>query len=131
MYVPIYYKWYELVPNKKYQNYWLILMDERILITLDEIRKYYGRPVTVNNWYWGGKFNSRGWREPFDPDGAELSQHKFGRAVDFTIAGISAETIRNDIRRGLFPLITCIEKDVSWVHIDVRNVKRLLEISGK
>jgi len=103
-------------------------MDERILITLDEVRKYYGIPVTVNNWYSGGKFNSRGWREPNDKDGATLSQHKFGRAVDFDVYQIPAEEVRNDIRKGKFPLITCIERDVSWVHIDVRNVKRLLEI---
>ena len=128
MYRPKYFQWYELMPSKKYQNYWLILMDERILITLDEVRKYYGRPVTVNNWYWGGKFNSRGWREQNDQDGATLSQHKFGRAVDFDVYQIPAEEVRNDIRKGKFPLITCIERDVSWVHIDVRNVKRLLEI---
>lgn len=43
MYKPKYFKWYELMPSKEYEPYWLILMDDRILITADEIREYYGR----------------------------------------------------------------------------------------
>ncbi len=63
--------------------------------------------------------------------GAKYSQHRFGRAVDFDVKGISAETVRNDIRKGYFSEITCIEADVNWVHIDVRNANRLLEVHPK
>lgn len=117
------------MPSKEYEQYWLILMDDRILITADEIREYYGVPVTINNWYWGGNFKNRGFREMNTSVGAKLSQHKFGRAFDFDVKNVPAEQVRNDIRKGKFPLITCIEKDVSWVHADVRNVNRLLEVN--
>jgi uncharacterized protein YcbK (DUF882 family) len=128
-YVPKYFKWYELMPSAEYEKHWLILMDERLLMSLDAIREHYKRPVTVNNWYSGGKFSLRGLRPMNSVVGAKYSQHKFGRAVDFDVQGISPEQVRNDIRSGLFPLITCIEKDVNWVHIDVRNCTRLLEVS--
>jgi uncharacterized protein YcbK (DUF882 family) len=129
MYKPRYFTWQELMPYAEYEPYWLILMDERILITLDAIRTHYKRPVTVNNWHRGGQFSMRGFRPMTGNVGAKYSQHRFGRAVDFDVAGIPAEQVRNDIRFGLFPLITCIEKNVNWVHIDVRNCTRLLEVS--
>jgi len=129
MYKPKYFQWYEFMPSKEYEPYWLILMDERILITADEIREYYGVPVTINNWYWGGNLKNRGFREMNTAIGAKLSQHKFGRAFDFDVKNVPAEQVRNDIRKGKFPLITCIEKGVNWVHADVRNVKRLFEVN--
>lgn len=97
-------------------------------MSLDAIRMHYKRPVTVNNWFKGGTFTLRGLRPMNSVVGAKYSQHKFGRAADFNVQGISPEQVRNDIRSGLFPLITCIENNVSWVHIDVRNCTRLLEV---
>ena len=129
MYIPRHFKWYELMPSEEYKPYWLILMDERLLMTLDAIREHYKRPVIVNNWMQGGSFRNRGFRPMTGDVGAKYSQHRFGRAVDFDVLGIPAEQVRNDIRSGLFPEITCIEANVSWVHIDVRNTKRLLEIT--
>jgi uncharacterized protein YcbK (DUF882 family) len=128
MYKPKHFQWHELMPSAEYEKYWLILMDERLLMTLDAMREHYKRPITINNWHWGGRFSLRGLR-PMDSNvGAKYSQHKFGRAVDLDVAGIPAEKVRNDIRSGLFPEITCIETDINWVHIDVRNTKRLLEV---
>jgi hypothetical protein len=126
-YIPIHFTWQELMPSAEYAHYWLILMDDRILMTLDAIRMHYKRPVHVNNWHLGGKFSLRGFRPMTGKVGAKFSQHRFGRAVDFDVDGIPAEQVRNDIRSGLFPLITCIEADVNWVHIDVRNETRLYE----
>ena len=131
MYIPKYFQYFELMPSEEYKPYWLILMDERILRTLDQIRMHYGKPVIVNNWHEGGQFSLRGFRPMTGKTGAKYSQHRFGRAVDFDVRGISAETVRNDIRKGYFPEITCIEAGVNWVHIDVRNTARLLEVHPK
>jgi len=128
-YIPKYFTWQELMPSPEYEHYWLILMDERILRTLDAIREHYKRPVIVNNWHKGGAFRNRGFRPMTGNVGAKYSQHRFGRAADFDVSGIPAERVREDIRSGLFPEITCIEKNVNWVHIDVRNCTRLLEVS--
>jgi uncharacterized protein YcbK (DUF882 family) len=130
-YVPKYFKWYELMPSAEYEKHWLILMDERLLMSLDAIREHYNRPVTVNNWHSGGQFSLRGFRPMNSKTGAKFSQHKFGRAADFDVQGISPEQVRKDIRSGLFPLVTCIENNVNWVHIDVRNTTRLLEVYPK
>lgn len=129
-YVPNYFEWHELVPSKEYQPYWLYIIDPRLLITLDAMRIYYGVPITVNNWYWGGQYSLSGLRPMDTKTGAKYSMHKFGKAADIKVKGIDAETVRNDIRNGIFMLVTCIEKDVSWCHIDFRNVNRLLEVKG-
>ena len=131
MYSPRYFQWFELMPSEEYKPYWLILMDERILRTLDHIRMHYGKPVTVNNWHQGGTFTLRGFRPMNSTTGAKYSQHKFGRAADFDVQGIGPEQVRKDIRSGLFPLITCVEDNINWVHIDVRNTSRLLEVHPK
>lgn len=129
-YIPDFFAWHELMPSEKYKPYWLYLMDMRLLITLDAMRMYYGVPITVNDWYWGGQYSLSGLR-PMNTDvGAKFSMHKFGLAFDAKVKGVDAEKVRNDIRAGNFPLITCIEKDVSWNHCDFRNVNRLMEVSG-
>lgn len=96
-------------------------MDPRILWTLDQLRKTIGKPITVNNWREGGPFSQRGFRN--DPGtGAQLSQHRFGRAVDFDIAGISAQEFRAAVKAGTFATeltyITRIEDGVNWIHLD-------------
>jgi len=130
-YIPQYFQWHELVPSAEYKDYWLYLIDDRLLMSLDAIREHYKRPVTVNNWFRGGKFSNRGLRPMNSSVGAKFSQHKYGRAADFDVDGIPARKVRDDIKAGLFPLITCIEDNVSWVHIDVRNATRLMIVLPK
>ena len=95
------------------------------------IRKRYGKMI-VNTWLWGGANQYRGWR-PFNcKEGAELSQHKFGRAIDLNPVELLASDIRIDIKAKKysydFRFITCIEDNVNWLHIDCRNTDRLLII---
>ncbi len=131
-YTTKFFKLYELVPKATYEllknRPWVIwqLFDERILYSADRIRKRYGK-MLANTWYWGGGHQYRGWR-PHDCDvGAVYSQHKFGRAIDLEPIEVTAEEIRQDIKKGEnFRYITCIEENVSWLHIDVRNYKGLL-----
>jgi hypothetical protein len=130
MYIPEKFELYEWLPkdfyNANINHYgdmlWL-MFDERLLWTYDQLRKRYGR-IILNDWFWGGNNQYRGWR-PFDcPKGAKLSQHKWGRAGDSIFLRL-AEEIRQDIMRNQnddeFQYISVIEKDVSWLHIDCRN----------
>lgn len=101
------------------------MFDDRMLWTADKLRERYGR-TTINNWWWGGKNQYRGWR-PFDCEvGAEISQHKFGRAGD-SLFSLPAEEIRQDILNNesddIFKHISVIEKDVGWLHCDCRNTR--------
>jgi hypothetical protein len=119
----------ELVDKQTYDKFgeqaWMFF-DDRILITLDNIREYFNKPVTVNNWSVGGSYDSRGLRRPTDPTGASFSQHRFGRAIDFSVKDMTADEVRKIILDGqdnsLFQYIKRIEKDTSWVHIDCANV---------
>ena len=90
-------------------------------------------PITVNDWHSGGRFLQRGFRN--DPDiGALLSQHRYGRAADFDIEGVTAAEFRAMVKTGAIghgpgdPLqyITRIEetsagRPISRVHIDCAN----------
>ncbi|MEI8356189.1 MAG: hypothetical protein WCG31_08900, partial [Deltaproteobacteria bacterium] len=60
-------------------------------------------------------------RSPECPEFTLLSQHTFGRASDKIFKNVTAEEVRLYIIKNYIQLgITCIEKDVSWVHSDVR-----------
>jgi hypothetical protein len=84
MYVPHRFDKEELFPRaiiqKRGEAVWE-LMDNRLLITLDCLSDDFG-PMWCNNWAIGGKLDSCGWRPGDDPDGAILSQHRYGRAAD-------------------------------------------------
>lgn len=116
------------------------LVDYRILWTMDALREYFGVPVTMNDYLWGGGNKYRGFRS-YDElvDTVYLrktgvirpkfssftSQHTLGRAADSKFRNIPAEEIRNDIRANpdaiRYQYITAVEDEVSWLHIDVRN----------
>lgn len=124
MYVPKYFKAYEFVSEKIYKIYGdnsLLFVSDEMKETLDLIREFFGVPIYINNWRFDGTFHNRGYRDPFSSVGSKLSQHKFGRAVDFHSQIIPSSTIREQIfeNKNLFPYIYRMEKDTSWVHIDM------------
>ena len=121
-----FFKPWELVPKSVYDVLGvnsLIVMDERILISIENIRRMLNRSIVVNNWHEGGAFEQRGFRDSYDV-GAQFSSHRFGRAIDFDVQGMSA----NDVRAWIInhqkdlPYITRMERDVNWVHIDCAAV---------
>jgi hypothetical protein len=130
LYKPKHFELFELIPPELYYKLkkecrlriaWYML-DDRMLRTADSLRNMFGSMV-ANDWWWGGKHQERGLRVFDTTTGAEHSQHKFGRALDSKFTKVAVEEVREFIlqRPRLFPFITCIEKDVSWLHYDVRN----------
>lgn len=109
---------------------WFI--DPRIPVFLEFMRGRFG--VTyLNNWIDGGKADSRGFRAPTDREGASMSQHRFGRATDTTYKNVTAEEVREDIKKNwkelYLPLgVTCIEDNVSWLHADFRYIQYQKEL---
>lgn len=122
---------HELVPRKVFEQRgckaWELL-DERLLITLDNLRERYGS-ITVNNYYWGKDREWSGLRTSDSPYYSPFSQHTFGRAADCLFANKSAEAVRQEILASPynsdFKLIGSIELGVSWLHFDVRNCARI------
>lgn len=130
------FKIYELVDKKIYDEFgetaWQFI-DPYMIWTLDALREYYNSPIIINDWYNNGKFDSRGFRASHDKTGAKYSIHKTGKAFDliFTKKGLSVDQIRDDIKclyakQDTFRFINAIEDNVSWLHIDGRNCKRLM-----
>ncbi len=122
---------HELLPVNSYQvrgeKGWALL-DERLLITLDRLRKRYGA-MTVNNWFWGGEREWSGLRTSDSPFYSRYSQHSFGRAADCLFSAVTVDEVREDILtkpdEPIFELIGSVELGVSWLHFDVRNCNRI------
>lgn len=124
----------ELVCRHVYEQWgersWQFL-DDRLLDTLAVIREKIDKPIMVNNWARGGAYSQRGLRcnvcqlvrEKTDLQKVYLTAHLQGKAVDFNVSGMGAEEVRQWIVKNqiLLPYPIRLEKNVSWVHLDVRN----------
>ena len=105
---------------------WFI--DPRLVTLAQFMRERLGKPCTINNWHGGGQYNYSGFRPPDCPIGATLSQHRFGRAMDLKVSGMTADEVRDDII-GNFDIyrkvgLTTIEDGdyaPTWCHIDIRE----------
>ena len=126
-----YFAIHELVGKRTYRKYgeraWRFL-DYRTLSALLIIREGLDRPITVNNWYFGGSMQQRGLRtivqqmikNYFYKNKLYLSAHLLGKAVDFDVQGMTALEVRNWVlnNQDLFPFKIRMERDVSWCHLD-------------
>lgn len=127
-----YFKVHELVPESVYKRRGtkaMQLIDTRVQVFLDNLREALGAPITVNTWRSGGCFSQRGLRtrEFYKSDQAyidSLSQHKYGRGVDFDVKGLSVKEVHKWLieNRNLAWVrpVTFVETGVNWVHVDCR-----------
>ena len=130
-----YFRIEELVPKNLHTQFgedcWQFF-NPLALEALDNVRIYFDRPVTVNTWLWGGNLQLRGLRPPGTSVGAAYSLHKFGGAFDFDVwemlAGEVRQVILDNQDQPAFENINCLEADVSWVHMDVRNVEDRIKL---
>ena len=125
-----YFKIHELVDKITYDKYgekaWKFL-DSRAIEMLDKIKERFSNgTVTVNNYHWEGDRQWSGLRTPRSKYFSQYSQHTFGRAFDCVFSDYGAEEVRKYIldNKEEFPLVTRMEKDVSWLHFDVANVDK-------
>lgn len=126
-YMPKYFAVQELVPRHVYDERgeaaWELL-DPLLLESIDAIRQHLG-PATINNWHTGGNRQWSGFRSSRSPYGGQYSQHRFGRAADMLFRDVPPNEARQFVmdNPGKFPLITGIELDVNWLHVDVRHTQ--------
>ena len=120
----------EFVPKSTFKRYgqasiWFI--DKEMVLFAEKIRTFTNKPVTINNWYAGGPFNYRGFRPPDCTQGAVMSQHRFGRALDISIMGLTIGEVSDIViknRNLWWPWITAMEDPhytPTWLHVDKRN----------
>lgn len=132
------FKVQELVPPELYEkekDESIKYLTNDILYSIEHVWKFFnmyypGRvQILINTWVWGGKFKYRGFRPKDCLEGALYSQHKDGNALDFDVyySGkiIPAKNTRKLIlsHREQFPLITRMEGNVNWNHIDCKEVQ--------
>ena len=116
----------ELVPKDVYQNWGtesILFIDGRIINVVQRIREISGCVITINDWHLGGDLQFRGLRPWNCTTGALSSQHKFGRAVDFSSSFMTTLSFRDLISAHQSELrllgLTRIELNTpNWVHID-------------
>lgn len=132
MYLPDHFKLEELVSQDFFEKNTeadiLKKFDPNVLKAADWIKETFSinHPVTINNWLWGGNRQYSGLRRPGDDFYSPTSMHSTGKAIDMVFKNISAEEIRNEIKRLIskgydIPYIKRIENGVSWLHIDTKE----------
>lgn len=99
-----------------------IFVDDTLVALLQQIRQHFGKPLTITSAYRTPTHNKA-------CGGAAYSQHLYGRAADFKIAGVGPDTVaayaetllpdRGGI--GVYPPKT--GRAEGWVHIDTRASK--------
>ena len=127
----------EYIPKDLYLKYknkphiLIGLIDKRLVEADQLLREHFG-PININTWFSGGNRNWSGIRTTESSYYSQTSQHSFGRASDKIFSKVTAEEVRNYIKKHWQKLgITCIEANVNWVHSDVRyykNQKSLLVV---
>lgn len=133
-YTPHHFRLEEFLPPKVFNDLaaantlwkgWL-LVDERMLRSADQLRDKFGA-LTINDWHRGGTRDECGLRVPGMVNFKPYSQHSFGRALDAVSRTLSGDDMRRYIlaHPDEFPFLTTLEKDVSWLHADVRNCQRI------
>lgn len=128
----------ELVCPDIYNNFgeqsWMFI-DNKLIETLDIVReKILCRPMVINNWASGGGYTQRGLRcnicqlvkSKTDIGRIYMSAHNFGKAIDATVQGMTAEEARNLIIKNqvLLPYPIRLEDNVSWLHLDVYDMNK-------
>lgn len=121
-----YFKLYELVDRRTFETEgeeaWLHF-DTNALIALDDLRSFFGLPITVNTWHSGGAFQYRGYRPQDCTVGVKGSYHRKGMAFDLDVSTYRAEEVRKIIienkNNPLLSKITRIEAGVTWIHFDI------------
>ena len=99
-----------------------IFVDDELVSILQQIREHFGKPLTITSAYRTPAHNKTS-------GGAAYSQHLYGRAADFKVAGIApdvvaayAEQLLPD-RGGIGVYPPKAGRAEGWVHIDTRASK--------
>ena len=94
-----------------------VLVAPRLVMVLQSIRDHFGKAVNIHSSYRTPQYNAK-------VNGSTQSQHCYGTAADFSINGVSVETVAAYARK-IMPDWggIGIYKDQGFTHIDVRETR--------
>ena len=117
------------------KSIWFI--DPRIISLAQFTRDFFGKSITINNWWDEGDAVQKampderqysGFREPACTIGGNLSQHRYGRATDIKVSGLTPQEVYTAIiaanDKFMAAGLTTMEdiRDTrTWNHLDIRN----------
>lgn len=113
--------------NKFKENAWQFISTELLSVLYTLRYVIFNKPIIVNTYHKEGIFSQRGLRcnkcnLVKNKTDIYLSAHCFGKALDFSVDGVTSEDTRNAIIQNInkFEYPIRLEKDTDgWVHIDV------------
>ena len=127
---------------KAYGDFAWNFLDDKIIDLINTIRERIGKPIHVNNWNTGGKFDERGFRciqcdivrNMIEANQLYVSAHMTGKGIDFDVEGLTAEETRIWLKanqRWWYHYFR-LESAVTWVHLDLYNNtdKKIIEFNG-
>lgn len=130
-----YFKIQEFVSKAVYEKYgykcWEFL-NPKIITFINMLREDLDKPVTINDWLWGGQFQQRGLRANKDPmviakKDFYLSQHCLGNALDFNVKGMTTKQVQEyivenyDRYKEYISRMESLESASTWIHVDCAN----------
>lgn len=120
--------WEEIKDKPDLLKQFYKLVSPKIVEGITQIREYFGKPITINDWYRGGHFNYRGYRPPNCKIGAKNSMHKKGHAVDFNVLGLTSNEVNDTIKKDeeLFYMMGFRRMEnkldsTTWTHLDTKE----------
>ena len=113
--------------NKFKENAWQFISTELLSVLYTLRYVIFNKPIIVNTYHKKGRFSQRGLRcnkcnLVKNKTDIYLSAHCLGKALDFSVDGVTSEDTRNTIIQNIneFEYPIRLEKDTDgWVHIDV------------
>ena len=99
-----------------------VMVDEALTVVLQCIREHFGKPVVITSGYRTAAHNAA-------VGGAKFSQHRYGRAADIRVQGVSVEAVAAYAESlmpdwggvGRYPAKA--GRATGWVHVDTRADK--------
>lgn len=100
----------------------------KLICLVQFIRKDINKPVTVNNWRFGGDYHYSGYREAGCAVGSIYSRHRLGLCADLKVRGVDAPELQQYLKDHYYDKfkeqgLTGIEEETpTWTHITVEDV---------
>ena len=92
-----------------------ILIESELVEVLEDVRKHFNKPVTINSGYRTAEYNKK-------IGGVKNSQHTKGTAADIKVSAIPAKEVQKYLQNK-YPDKYGIGSYLNFTHIDVRAKK--------